>query len=95
MRSSECEKHMEETEVNRSGESGLPLFFVGLAAGIAVTLFVAPLSGRGARRLIGRRVKDGEDWVMEKAAEIQEYTASAGAALRDRVRAATKPSPLG
>lgn len=86
---------MEKTQVNRGRDSGLPLFFAGLAAGIAVTLLVAPLSGRGARRLIGRRVKDGEDWVMEKAAEIQEYTASAGAALRDRVRAATEPSSVG
>jgi hypothetical protein len=82
----------ERSGMNRTCESGLPLFFTGLLAGVAVTLLFAPVSGRGARRLIGRRVKDGEDWVKSKAAEVEDYAVSAGAALRDRVRQATEPA---
>lgn len=83
---------MERCETNRSLQSGLPLFFAGLLAGVAVTLLFAPVSGRGARRLIGRRVQEGEEWVKNKAAEVEEFAANAGSALRDRVRAATEPA---
>jgi hypothetical protein len=86
---------MERNEMNRSCESGLPLFFTGLLAGVAVTLLLAPISGRGARRLIGRRVKEGEEWLKSKAAEVEEYAVNAGTAVRDRVRAATEPSTQG
>ena len=51
--------------------STLPLFLAGLGTGIAVTLLLAPLSGSTTRRLIGRRIKNGEDWVRGTAASLR------------------------
>lgn len=81
---------MERTQVCRNCGSGLSLFCTGIFTGVAVTLLLAPLSGRSTRRLIGRNLRDGEDWVKNKVTEVEEYAANVGNNLRERVRAATE-----
>jgi len=49
--------------MNTSGGSALLFFLTGLGAGIALTVLLAPRSGAATRRLIGRRVEEGEDWM--------------------------------
>jgi gas vesicle protein len=63
-----------------------PFFLVGLATGVALALLLAPRSGAGMRRLIGRTVKEREDWVKAKSTAAQDYIRSQGADLRDRVK---------
>jgi gas vesicle protein len=55
-----------------------------------LTLLLAPLSGVATRSLIGRKVKNGEDWVKEKAAEAENYVRTHGAGLRDGVKKAAE-----
>lgn len=81
---------MARVETNGRCGSGLPLFLTGLVAGIAVTLLVAPASGADSRRFLGRRLRDGEDWVRSKATEAEEYALSQTTALRDRVKEAAQ-----
>lgn len=68
------------------GSSALPIFLAGLGTGIGLTLLLAPLSGAATRGLIGRKVKDGEDWVKDKAATAEDYVRTQGAGLRDGVK---------
>jgi gas vesicle protein len=77
---------MEKVEMNGNGSSALPIFLTGLGIGIALTLLLAPLSGAATRSLIGRKVKDGEDWVKDKAASAEDYVRTHGAGLRDGVK---------
>jgi gas vesicle protein len=76
----------DKVEVNGNGGSASPLFWIGLATGIAVMVLIAPRSGAATRRFIGRTVKDGEDWMNAKATVAQDYVKSRGADLRERVR---------
>lgn len=62
------------------------LFLTGVGTGIALTLLLAPRSGAATRGLIGRKVKDGEDWMKDKAAAAEDYVLTRGAGLRDRVQ---------
>ena len=77
---------MENVERNGNGGSGLPFFLTGLGTGIALAVLFAPLSGAGTRRLIARKVEEGEDWVKDQAGAAQDYVRSHGAELRDRVK---------
>jgi gas vesicle protein len=76
----------ENVEMNGNGVARLPFFLIGLAAGIAAAILLAPRSGAATRRLIGRTVGEGEDWVKAKAAGATRYVKSHGADLRERVR---------
>lgn len=69
---------------NRSFDA-LPLFLTGLGTGVALTLLLAPLSGAATRSLIGRKVRDGENWVKGKATAAEDYVVTQGAGLRKRV----------
>ena len=51
-----------------------------------LTLLFAPRDGAGTRRLLGRKVKDGENWIKDKAAVAEDYILSQGKELRDRAR---------
>ena len=73
--------------MNDNRISALPLFLSGLGAGIALTLLMAPRNGAATRGLIGRKVKCGEEWMKEKAAEAENYVQTQGARLRDGVAA--------
>ncbi len=77
---------MQNTEMNGNRLSSLPFFLGGLGTGIALTLLLAPLTGAATRNLIGRKVKDGEDWVADKAATAKDYVLTQAAELRDRAR---------
>ena len=74
-----------------SNRSDAVLFFLtGLGGGIALTVLLTPRSGPATRRLIGRKVDDGKDWVKDKAGAAQDYVKGQGEELRDRVREALK-----
>lgn len=60
--------------MNGNRSSALPLFLTGLGTGISLTFLLAPRSGAATRSLIGRKVKDGEDWMKDKAAPRQKTT---------------------
>ena len=76
--------------MNGNRAYALPFFLVGLGTGIAVTALLAPRSGAETRRLIGRKVEEGEDWMKAKAAAARSYVSSRGAELRDRVKEAAE-----
>ena len=66
--------------------SSLGFFLAGLGAGVALTVLLAPHSGAATRRLIGRKVGEGEDWMKDKAASAQDYVKGCGEELRGRVK---------
>jgi hypothetical protein len=76
----------EKVEMNGNRGSALLFFLTGLGVGIALTVLFAPLSGAATRRLIGRKVEEGEDWVKDNAAAAQDYVRDHGEELRDRVK---------
>jgi hypothetical protein len=69
----------------RTGSTAL-FFLTGLGTGIALAALLAPRSGAATRRLIGRKVEEGQDWVKEKAAVAQDYVSSQGEKLGDRIK---------
>jgi gas vesicle protein len=78
--------NMENVEMNCNRGSALLFFLTGLGAGIGVTVLLAPRSGAATRRLIGRKVEEGQDWMKDKAAAAQDYVRGHGEELRDRVK---------
>jgi gas vesicle protein len=84
---------MEQVETNghNGGRvSGGLRFLTGLGAGIALTVLLAPRSGAATRRLIGRKVEKGEDWMKDKAAAAQDYVKGHAEELRDQVKEAAE-----
>jgi gas vesicle protein len=77
---------MEKVETSCSSGSGALFLLAGLGAGIALAILLAPRSGAATRRLIGRKVEEGEDWMKEKAAAAQDYVSSQGEKLGDRIK---------
>lgn len=75
-----------ERITNETGNRELPCFLIGLGAGVALTLLFAPSSGASTRRLIGRKVRDSEDWLKDQA----EHIASTADVVRDRVEHAAQ-----
>ena len=67
--------------------SSMPMFMAGLGTGVAFALLLAPRSGDATRNMIGRKVKEGGDWVKGQADEAEGYMKTQGAALRDKVNA--------
>ena len=47
---------------------------------------LAPCSGAATRRLIGRKVEEGKDWMKDKAAAAQDCVRGHGEELRDRAK---------
>ena len=82
--------NMEKTEMSGNRAHALPFFLAGLGTGIAATVLFAPRSGATTRRLINRKVEEGEDWMKAKAAAARGYVTSRGAELRDRVKEAAE-----
>ena len=77
---------MENVEMNGNRGSALPFCLTGLGTGIALAVLFAPLSGARTRRLITRKVEEGEDWMKDKAAAAQDYVRGHGEELRDRAK---------
>jgi gas vesicle protein len=77
---------MQKVEMNGNRGFALLVFLAGLGAGIALMVLLAPRSGAATRRLIGRKVEEGKDWIKDKAAATQDYVRSHGEELRDRVK---------
>ena len=72
--------------MNGNKSIAMQCFLTGIGTGIALTLLFAPLSGAEARKLIARKVKDGEDWVRDQTADAGEFVAAQADGLRDRVK---------
>ena len=66
--------------------SALLFFLAGMGAGIVFTALVAPRSGAATRRLIGRNVEEGKEWMKDKATAAQDYVRGCGEEVRDRVK---------
>ncbi len=77
---------MQKVETNGYASSGPLLFLTGMGAGIAVAVLLAPRSGASTRRLIGRKVEEGEDWMKDKAAEAKVYVSCRAEKLGDRLK---------
>lgn len=77
---------MQKVDASCTTGSGALFFLAGLGAGTALAVLLAPRSGAATRRMIGRKVEEGQDWVKEKAAEAQDYASSQGERLADRIR---------
>jgi gas vesicle protein len=77
---------MERVEMDSSRISGPLTFLAGLGAGIAVAVLFTPRSGPATRRLVGRTVEKGEDWMKNKATAAQEYVKGCGEELVDRAK---------
>ena len=69
-----------------NGNLELPCFVLGLGAGVLLTLLYAPLSGEKTRRLIARRVQDGENWIKDQTTAAEDYVTSTTGGLRDKAR---------
>jgi gas vesicle protein len=76
----------EKTAIGDHRTRELACVFLGMGIGIAATLLLAPQSGTATRRLIGRKVKDGEHWLKGKATSAEAYVQTRGADIRDRVK---------
>jgi hypothetical protein len=77
---------MEKATVSCQRGFALPFFLTGLGAGIGLGVLLAPRSGAAMRRLLGRRVDQGKDWVKETAVSAQDYVREQGQELRDRAK---------
>ena len=64
----------------------LPFFVTGLGAGIALAALLTPRSGAATRRLIGRKVEEGKEYLTSQFAAGQDYLRSQGAELRERFK---------
>ena len=74
--------------MNGKKSLSLPFFLAGMGTGAALALLFAPSSGAATRRLVGRKVKDGEAWVIDKAVAAKDDVLTQAARLRDRAVAA-------
>ena len=74
--------------MNENSDSSLLCFLTGLASGAALALLLAPRSGVETRGFIGRKVKDGQDWMMDTAATAKEDVMARASGLRDGVKEA-------
>ncbi len=63
-------------------------FLIGLGAGIALGIFLAPGSGRTTRHFISGKAQEGTEASKAKAAVGHDYIERQGAELRDRSREA-------
>jgi gas vesicle protein len=77
---------MQKLETNACASSGPLLFLTGMGAGIAMAVLLAPRSGASTRRLIGRKVEEGEEWMKDKAAEAKIYARCQAEKLGDRFK---------
>jgi len=77
---------MPKVETNGYSGSGPLLFLTGMGTGIAMAILLAPRSGASTRRLIGRKVEEGEDWMKDKAAEAKVYVSCHAEKLGDRIK---------
>jgi gas vesicle protein len=70
--------------------SRLLLFVTGLGTGVALTVLLAPRSGVATRRLISRKVEEGQAWIEQKVVSGEEYARAYGQQFRDRVQGVAK-----
>ncbi|MBK9170809.1 MAG: YtxH domain-containing protein [Bryobacterales bacterium] len=71
-------------------KTALPYFLTGLGAGMVLAMLLTPRSGPATRSLIGSTVKDGANWVKDKAAVAEDSVRTRGTELRHRVQEAAE-----
>jgi gas vesicle protein len=71
--------------MNTNRSVALPFYLAGLGTGVAVALLFAPRTGTATRKLIGRKVRNSEEWVEDQAGAAKKWVLTQGAGLRDRV----------
>jgi gas vesicle protein len=52
--------------------TGVGWFLVGVGAGAAVALLLAPKTGQQTRKLIAKKAEEGRDYVASKGRELRE-----------------------
>ena len=77
-------------EKTRSSGLEVPCFFIGLGAGIVLTMLYAPMSGDATRRLISRRAKQGQDWVEDQASAASDFVTERAESISHRVKDVVK-----
>ncbi len=77
---------MEKTQTNCRTGSGALMFLTGMGAGIAAAVLLAPRSGVATRRILGRKLEVGEDWVKERALDAQDCVRSYAEDIGDRMK---------
>ena len=78
---------MERVYVNGNRSTTLPVFLAGLGTGIVLTLLITPLSGAALRSGIGRKLKDGANWMEGKAKAAKDEVVTQATGLRDAFKA--------
>lgn len=76
--------------MNGNNTSVLPFFLAGLTSGITLTLLLAPRSGSETRNILGRKMKEGEAWVKEKASKAEDFASAGAKDLRERAENLTE-----
>jgi gas vesicle protein len=71
-----------------NGSAAVLVFVAGMAAGVVLGLMVAPASGASLRRGVGRKLREGTDWMKSKATEAEQEFLTQSAGLRDGMKAA-------
>lgn len=79
-------RDIERVQLNGFRTSTVLCFLAGVTTGVAATLLLAPDSGAGTRNLIGRKFKEGEDWVKNKATEAEGRIRARGEDFLDRAK---------
>lgn len=82
----ESMRNIEKNSENGSCASATPFFLIGLGTGLAMAMLFAPRSGSATRGILGRKCKEGSEWVKDTAGEAEEYVAAKGAEIRDRAK---------
>ena len=76
----------EKVPVDAARSSTILCFLAGFTAGVLAAVLVAPASGIATRSRIGRKFKDCEDWIEDKATEAEDRVRARGEDLLARAR---------
>jgi len=77
-----------EPQAIENGSAAVLVFVAGMAAGVVLGLMVAPTSGASLRRGVGRKLREGADWINSKATAAERVFLTQSAGLRDGIKAA-------
>lgn len=84
--SSEIMSDIETVQRNGFRSPNAMCFLAGVAAGIVATVLLTPASGAATRALIGRKSKEGKDWIKATAAEAESRIRAGSKEFVDRAK---------
>lgn len=79
-------RDIEKAPTNATRSSTVLFFLAGFTAGVSATLLLAPASGTATRSLVGRKFKEGEHWIKDKATRAEGRIRARGEDLLARAR---------